>query len=121
MGTPPDQIDKIIKPGHSAPGKVFKYKSIQKNMLQIAIFDNLIKNGIFREDAKAIVRNKIPEYIDPNKPLMCIETGGDMQVKWISNSAEINEEFDSLVVLNVAKMMAAIRQMLSKLWFFYSV
>ena len=115
MGTPPDQIDKIIKPGHSAPGKVFKYKSIQKNMLQIAIFDNLIKHGIFREDAKAIVRNKIPEYIDPNKPLMCIETGGDMQVNYRECGDLGDCEVFRFVVLNVAKMMAAIRQILSKL------
>ena len=38
-----------------------------------------------------------------------------MNIKWVSSPAEINEAFDSLVVLNVAKMMAGIRQMLSKL------
>ena len=114
MGIPEDQLDKNIKPGNSTPGKLFKYKSIQKNMLQIAIFDSLIKHGISRKDAKTIVRNKIPEYLDPNKPFMCIKTDGGMNIKWASSPAEINEAFDSLVVLNVAKMMAGIRQMLSK-------
>ena len=108
-------MDKDIKPRASASGKIFKYKSIQKNMLQIAIFDSLIKHGISREYAKEIVRNNIPEYLDPNKPFMCIETAGGIEVEWISNPAKINEEFDSLVVLNVAKMMATIRQMLSEL------
>ena len=115
MGKTEGQLDKNIKPGNSAPGKLFKYKSIQKNMLQIAIFDSLIKHGISRKDAKTIARNKIPEYLDPNKPFMCIKTGGGMNIKWVSSPAEINEAFDSLVVLNVAKMMAGIRQMLSKL------